>query len=272
MTDVWARVKIMVQDPTVANIKGLEPIEGVEIRGEDFFLDGPVSRRVAVLDFDPATGALVTGVSFTPPKAGGVVGHFEVELDDLRAPAVMQTNVFGVVMQTLRMFEEPSGLGRRMRWAFDGPQLLVVPRAGEWANAFYERESHSLQFFYFDERGKRIFTCLSRDIVAHETGHAILDGIAPDLYDAVTPHSLALHEAIADIVALLVAFRSRQLSEAVLREQDGSIERRRRSAPSPRSSAWHCARPASPARCVTCSTTRRWRTCRPPSRTSCPRC
>lgn len=71
----------------------------------------------------------------------------------------------------------------RIRWAGrlpGGPQLLVVPRAGEWANAFYERESRSLQFFYFSPSGesRRIYTSHSQDIVAHETAHAILDGIA----------------------------------------------------------------------------------------------
>jgi hypothetical protein len=49
---------------------------------------------------------------------------------------------------------------------------------------------------------------LSRDIVSHETGHAIIDGVAPDLYNAVTPQSLALHEAMADLAALLLAFET----------------------------------------------------------------
>ena len=103
---------------------------------------------------------------------------------------------------------------------------MVIPEAGKWANAFYERESHSLQFYYFpisEHSSEMVYTSLSRDIVAHETGHAILDGIAPDLYHAITPQSLALHEAIADITALLMAFRSHNLCETVLRQTGGSI-------------------------------------------------
>lgn len=68
-------------------------------------------------------------------------------------------------------------------------------------------------------------TALSRDIVAHETGHAILDGIAPDLLDAITPQALALHEAIADLTALLMAFASSTLRETVLEQNGGSIAR-----------------------------------------------
>jgi hypothetical protein len=69
-----------------------------------------------------------------------------------------------------------------------------------------------------------VYTSLSHDIVSHETGHAILDGIAPDLYNATTPQALALHEAIADLTALVMAFRSRTVRETVLSQTNGSIE------------------------------------------------
>src|SRR6185295_18081466 len=114
------------------------------------------------------------------------------------SPGVLSVSVFGTVHKVISLFEEPDTLGRRIDWAFDGPQLLVVPRAGDTANAFYERYSRSLQFFHVDRPGVgRVYTAASQDIVAHETGHAVLDAIAPDLYDAVTPQSLAMHEAIA---------------------------------------------------------------------------
>ena len=123
------------------------------------------------------------------------------------------------------MYEEQDTLGRRVAWGFDAPQLLVVPRAGWWANAYYERRSHSLQFFSFRAGNKLIHTSLSRDIVAHETAHALIDGIDPDLYDALDPQSLALHEGVADLTAVLIAFRSGKLRRAVLDKTNGSIEK-----------------------------------------------
>jgi hypothetical protein len=222
------RVPIMIQDPMTARYKGMKLVEGFYIIGEDVFLDGPVTRRVAVLDFDPDTGALVPGVRFRPPPPGRVLGAYEIEdEEDIYSPGFLQVNALATVLRTLAMFEREDTLGRRVSWAFDGPQLLVVPRAGEWANAYYERDSHSLQLFYFKDPGgpgQVVYTALSRDIVAHETGHAILDGIAPDLYHAVTPQSLALHEAIADLTALLMAFQSHTLRKTVLDQTGGSIE------------------------------------------------
>ena len=140
------------------------------------------------------------------------------------SPDFLRCNAFATVLKTMEMFEEDDTLGRRLRWGFDGPQLLIVPVAGEWANAFYERESRSLQFYYFrSQLGPPIYTSLSHDIVSHETGHAILDGIAPDLYHAFTPQSLALHEGIADLVALVMAFRNDTLRKTVLDQTQGSI-------------------------------------------------
>ena len=220
-------VPMMVDDARFAPQGRGSATEVVRIE-EDFFLDGPVSRRVAVLDFDPKTGALEPGVSYVLPKKGNVLGHYALpDPLDLNSPAFGQVSVFATVSKTIQMFEHKDVLGRQIRWAFDAPQLLVVPRAGRDENAYYERDSHSLQFFFFpshQDENELVYTCLARDIVAHETGHAILDGIAPHLWLAITPQSRALHEAIGDLTALLVSIDSRTLRETVLEQTGGSIE------------------------------------------------
>ena len=221
-------VPVMIQDPS---IKGPTKVDTERIDDTTFscFLDGPITDRVAVVDFDPVTGTVVPGARFELPDGGREMARYVVR-DEAKFEAAdfCQCNAFGTVAATIRMFEENDVLGRQVPWSFEAPQLLVVPRAGEWENAFYQRESSSLQFFFFPSRKRRkktVYTCLSRDIVAHETGHAVFDGICPWLYDAISPQSLALHEAIADLTAVVMAFRSPKLREMVHRETGGSIEK-----------------------------------------------
>ena len=226
---VFVRVPVIVKDPVMTQGKGIAPTEIVEITTEDIFLDGPITPRVAVVDFDEKTGRLHPGVPFLPPADEDEKGAYRPVSDttptgEALSREMSSVSVFGTVFKTIEMFEELDALGRPVVWAFAAPQLLVVPRAGEWANAFYERESQSLQFFYFRSGdGQTVHTSHSQDIVAHETAHAILDGMAPDLYNSISPQALAIHEAVADLTALLSAFRSKALSLQVLRDTGGSI-------------------------------------------------
>lgn len=214
-----ARIPILVQDPITGNQQKI--IEGFDAQRK-FFLDGPVTDRVAVLDFDPASDELIQGAHFNKGKK---LGWFEDEKgrnvreytdEDIYSPTFIQTSTFATVLKTLDLFDEQRGMGRPLTWAFNSPQLLVIPRAGEMANAYYQRDSHSLQFFFFPSEkkaGKIIYACLSRDIVAHETGHAIIDGIAPHLMDSASPQSLAIHEALADIIGHQDADKARLTCE-----------------------------------------------------------
>jgi quinol monooxygenase YgiN len=51
-----------------------------------------------------------------------------------------------------------------------------------------------------------VFTCLSHDVIAHETTHALLDGFHRYFMEPTNPDVLAFHEAFADIVALFQHF------------------------------------------------------------------
>ncbi|HUQ31612.1 MAG TPA: hypothetical protein VM095_05795 [Pyrinomonadaceae bacterium] len=224
---------LIIEDQLATQSNGMPPVEHLKEHREDFFLDGPVTKRVAVLDFNSLTGELVPGVRFQRPADLEGVGRYEIKDErDLNSPDFNQVSVFATVLKTMYMFEEADTLGRPLTWAFNAPQLLIVPRAGEWANAYYERETHSLQFFYFYpefEGGvsdKPIYSSLSHDIVCHETGHAILDGIAPDLYNCISPQALALHEAVADLTAFVMALRSDPLRRTVIRHTGGDLRQR----------------------------------------------
>ena len=116
---VKVRVPVIVKDPEVSEYKEIEPTEQILIE-EDVFLDGPVSPRVAVLDFDPASGTLASGVRFLPAQPPTEEGSFEVLRPILPGDAhggreAAAVSVFGAVHKTMKMFEEPDALGRMPR-------------------------------------------------------------------------------------------------------------------------------------------------------------
>lgn len=218
------RLAWMIQDRELTKFikQDLKPVHEGVVRCDDLFLDGPISRRVAVLDFGEKTGKLGGLLEYVSPvKPGGCGTYVEPESssleDRIATPEFRRVSVFATTLLTVRLFED--ALGREVRWAFDGKQLLVVPHAGTWRNAVYTRDTHSLKFYSFESRrhaGKTIHTSLSQDIVAHETAHAIVDGIVPYLQDAMTPQASAIPEAIADITAVLVALQTEPLVDCLL--------------------------------------------------------
>ncbi len=75
-------------------------------------------------------------------------------------------------------------------------RLRIYPHALREANAYYSPAKKALLFGYFpasaDDPGEHlpggmVFTCLSHDIVAHETTHALLDGMHRALHRADQP-------------------------------------------------------------------------------------
>ncbi len=74
--------------------------------------------------------------------------------------------------------------------------------------------------------GSRVYTCLSHDIVAHETTHAMLDGMHRRFNEPTNPDVLALHEAFADIVALMQHFTIPEILEQRDRPDAGRTSNR----------------------------------------------
>src|SRR5262249_8439957 len=118
-------------------------------------------------------------------------------------------------MRTLARFE--LALGRRCNWGSAGHQIHVAPHAFADANAFYSKEDRGIFFGYFmGIDGSPIFTCLAHDVVAHETTHALLDGLRGRYMEPSSPDQAAFHEGFADVVALLSLFSLQDVVRALL--------------------------------------------------------
>ena len=200
-----ARVLMWKQDPSVDEIgtrKAFLP---------GLILDGPRDARIA-------SGAGIDPVS---PNA---FGDFVAQPDTPQFDAV---HTFAVVRQTLTMYQRAlSAAGAEMplpwQWnsSVDTAPLQVFPYGlPNVMNAFYSRSQCCLKFGFFLPGGQtdRVYTCRSFDIVSHETGHAVLDGLKPDwLLADNPPQTGGLHESFGDLTAIFLALAQLDQCEAVI--------------------------------------------------------
>lgn len=210
------KLRIIAQDPGLRDKDDRIVTASIDLPAEEL-MPGPTGYRVKVIDYDVSTNTLYkeadipSGLDKSYPDPYADASN-ETLLGDPRFHA---QNAYAVIMRTLARFEQ--ALGRRVRWGCDGHQLHVAPHAFAEANAFYSREDRALFFGYFtSSRGKTIFTCLSHDVVAHETTHAILDGLRSRYLEPSSPDQAAFHEGFADVVALLSIFSLRDVVDAML--------------------------------------------------------
>ncbi|MGE5141588.1 MAG: hypothetical protein ACM3JD_19145 [Rudaea sp.] len=193
--------------------------------GKDSLLPGPIGEYLEVIDVDPAAGCVYLPVNLDEPYLLAQNGLDPSEGN----PQFHQQMVYAVAMTTIRNFER--ALGRTAFWAPDDPysrtggkdpshdeyvrRLRIYPHALLEANAYYSPQKKALLFGHFpasvsDPRyhlpGGIVFSCLSHDIIAHETTHALLDGMHRRFQEASNPDVLAFHEAFADVVALFQHF------------------------------------------------------------------
>jgi hypothetical protein len=214
------------QDPFVAKT---EPYRGLDdkvlVDWEPGFADGPTSARFAVVDYNADTGSLEEPAEWSEDGDTFTSGGVVLDKTNVAKFQFHQQSVWALLQRALEYFEEGNGLGRPIPWAFEGNRLIVVPHAGYGENAYYDRRSKSLQFYYFGEGADRVFTCLSSDIVNHEFAHAVLDGVRPLFNESSSVETAAFHEFIGDISAILLTLRNNELRRALAEATGGRIDK-----------------------------------------------
>jgi hypothetical protein len=215
---------------------------------ENLLSPGPVGEYLEVVDVDPASARVYDPVDLNNPYLLAQDGLSPSEGN----PQFHQQMVYAVAMRTIRNFE--IALGRRALWAerevpvaandekgekaeADGParttrafvrRLRLYPHALREANAYYSPDKRALLFGYFPaenavESGQIVFTALSHDVVAHETTHALLDGIHRYYQQATNIDVPAFHEAFADIVAIFQHFTFPELLQYEIQRSRGDL-------------------------------------------------
>lgn len=208
-------VSVIAQDPSVKDKKGNILMSRIRIPKE-VVQPGPMGYRVQVVDFDATAGAFHGShelpQSFESEPRAWTSGRANI-VSDYRFHA---QNVYALVMKTLARFEH--AMGRRISWSFKTHQLKIAPHGMFDANAFYTPDVEGLVFGYFSGlSGETVYSCLSHDVVVHETTHALIDALRERYLDPSSPDQAAFHEGFADVIALLSVFAQRELVEELLR-------------------------------------------------------
>ena len=217
------RLRVYAYDPSLGiQLETLGLNEALlDVVWEHELQPGPVGEYLEVVDIDPPSQCCYAPVDLNNPAVLVSNGLSPQETN----PQFQQQMVYAVAMRTIEHFER--ALGRRALWSprmirTDGQvseqyvqRLRIYPHALRTANAYYSPERKSLLMGYFFAPkeatsdllpGGVVFTALSSDIVAHESTHALLDGLHRRFIEPTNRDVLAFHEAFADIVALFQHF------------------------------------------------------------------
>jgi len=210
-----ARVLIWKQDPSVA-----------EIGVRKAYLPGHVFTG-------PRDARIINGTPGLPPVSTNTFG------DLIQTPgtdAFDAVHTFAVVRETLTMYQRARAIGSSpaiLPWQWNSPAntdpLSVFPHGlPDTMNAFYSRNLKALKFGDFIKPGstppQRVFTCRSLDIVSHETGHAILDGLKPGwLLFGNPPQTGGLHESFGDLTAIFLTLSQLDQVEAIITQTKANL-------------------------------------------------
>jgi len=242
-----AEAKVTVRDPAYRRIRtyAIDPSLSTQLKTAGInhgllkvpwekLSPGPQGEYVDVQD-DPTYGK----VDLDDPRLLAQDGFAPAEGN----PHFHQQMTYAVAMRTIDRFE--GAIGRKVLWRpkivpgkpFDDSEcvrrLVIEPHAFAQENAFYDPRRIALRFGYFAASandpgdhvpGSTVYSCLSHDIVAHETTHAILDGMHRRFTEPTNPDVLAFHEGFADIVALMQHFEMTELLTNQIARTRGDVE------------------------------------------------
>ena len=223
-TPAYRPLRVYAYDPALgAKLDTVDINEAtLDVRWESELKPGPIGEYIEVVDVDPASQCCYAPVDLNHPHILTKSGLTPSEA----SPQFHQQMAYAVAMKTIEHFE--TALGRVALWApreihREGKEttteyvqrLRIYPHALRAKNAYYSPEHKALLLGYFTAsgsdaeglmQGSVVFTAVSHDIVAHETTHALLDGVHRRFREATNPDVFAFHEGFADIIALFQHF------------------------------------------------------------------
>ncbi|MBQ7501754.1 hypothetical protein IJT93_03425 [bacterium] len=215
----------------VYNTASAAPIAAPETKTTEFSYNAQdqlvMSPRTAQVDdvtIDKRGGMSTPRTKMTDSLAPNEDGKFVY--DQKTQPKQFATaHTFATVNNTLKMFE--TAYGSKIPWAFRRDQMGVNPDKGDMMNAYYSRGDGSVNFFHAMDNvtNELIYSGTSGEVVSHEVGHAMLDGLHPEYLQGWSPDPRGFHEHFADMTGFMMATQDEDTCNLVAQETGGDMHK-----------------------------------------------
>lgn len=196
--------------------------------------------KVQVYPQDPmASGPVIMETSDNVVKADLSNGRVRIEdnRDHVRPDAdgnfvfadgsdgIAQANTLYYTSKTLEAFE--GYRGSKIGWATRREQLTVNPHEQQGRNAYYSRGGGGTAYFFDNSPALNtvVKTANATDVVSHETGHALLDGLRPGFFSTHDLETGAFHEAFGDCAAMLMCLKDPGNRAKLLEQTGGDLRK-----------------------------------------------
>ncbi len=185
--------------------------------------------------FYPALGKKIIELPYDvnpgPSDALVKVKGYNVQLDadgnfikwDYSEEELDAIHTYGIVRIVIDMYEKLFDNPISWSWQKSGNKSpLKVSIRNNDINARFLVDQQLIELDCYGKSDALIYNCRSVDLVAHETGHAILNSIFPEWQNG-TSESRGIEEAFCDLTAMFMVISQYDLCEEVIRETNGDL-------------------------------------------------
>ena len=220
-------LKAYPQDSSV-NLQSSHLNEVEDIYFQQFFTDGPADKEMKIAqnmikrdDFmkvKPGTSDFDSGHTFACVREA--TNMWRATLEILKAtfkndPKVSAALKMWDSMPHGQLYISPEGIPNEKNAYYSRSEVRIINGK--------EVKVCELLFGSFMNNGKKVLTCRSKDIVAHETGHYCLDRVRGQFYDSKNIQTGAFHEAFGDITAFSSIVDGATMAQALINATQGNL-------------------------------------------------
>ena len=134
-------------------------------------------------------------------------------------------HTYGTMRMVIDLFEEFIGKPILWSWQQMSEDVPLIVRIGcNDINARFLVEQKCLELDCYGTSENLIYNCRTTDLIAHETGHAIMDSIIPEWKNGDV-ETRGMEEAFCDLHAMFFILAQKDLCNIIIQETHGDLSK-----------------------------------------------